>query len=116
MQAEAPAHPPAHTPTRPLIHPPTLPPSRPADPEQLKEALEALEAQRSVLQSQQGEDIPEQVKRYRQSIFKLDYKVKKIVKERRTHRGEALGGRGATLERGVLRQLFQREALCPLAR
>ncbi len=28
------------------------------------------------LQTQQGEDIPESVKRYRQSIFKLDYKVK----------------------------------------
>lgn len=38
-------------------------------------------------QAQQGEDIPDAVKRYRQSIFKLDYKVKKFVKERRTHRG-----------------------------
>ena len=77
----------------------------------------------AALQAQQGEDIPESVKRYRQSIFKLDYKVrmsgrqaallrcvcstpwrtpsnksclavdnglqvKKIARERRTHRGE----------------------------
>lgn len=61
-----------------------------ADPEQCAEALAQLEAQRSVLRAQQGEDIPDQVKRYRQSIFKLDYKVKKIVKERRTHRGPAI--------------------------
>lgn len=42
----------------------------------------------AALQAQQGEDIPDQVKRYRQSIFKLDYKVKKIAKEKRGHKGE----------------------------
>ncbi|PSC70490.1 RWP-RK domain-containing [Micractinium conductrix] len=57
-----------------------------SDPEQCAEALAQLEAQRTVLREQQGEDIPDQVKRFRQSIFKLDYKVKKIAKERRTHK------------------------------
>ncbi|MER0387591.1 RWP-RK domain-containing protein, partial [Vibrio vulnificus] len=36
-----------------------------SDPEQCREALAALEEQRSVLKAQQGEDIPDQVKRYR---------------------------------------------------
>ncbi|KAL4446259.1 hypothetical protein ABPG77_003066 [Micractinium sp. CCAP 211/92] len=73
-----------------------------SDPEQCREALAALEEQRSVLKAQQGEDIPDQVKRYRQSIFKLDYKVKKIAKEKRGHKGAALA---AADKAQVVRQL-----------
>ena len=34
-------------------------------------------------------DIPDAVKRFRQVIFKLDYKVKKVSRERRTPKGES---------------------------
>ncbi|KAI7838799.1 hypothetical protein COHA_007414 [Chlorella ohadii] len=77
-----------------------------SDPEQCAEAVAQLEAQRSVLRAQQGEDIPDAVKRYRQSIFKLDYKVKKFVKERRTHRGAAAAAALAPTDKAhTIRQL-----------
>ncbi|KAL4856635.1 hypothetical protein ACK3TF_003063 [Chlorella vulgaris] len=76
------------------------------DPQQCAEALAQLEAQRSVLRSQQGEDIPDSVKRYRQSIFKLDYKCKKIARDRRTPRGAAVNVTLAALDKvQTMRQL-----------
>lgn len=67
------------------------------DSQQCAEALAQLEAQRSVLQAQQGEDIPESVKRYRQSIFKLDYKVK-CAKRSGRWRQAVEHGSGGTVE------------------